>query len=94
MHWFVIFVFTISRIGTMDFLRLHYVAAIGVDWIGSWWMIFSFPVFGFFVFFINLFLANILEKQNRLLVIVAFTATALTESALAFGGIAAVLLNR
>ncbi len=92
-HWVVVFAFVIPRLGTLDFLRLHYTATIGVDWIGSWWLIFSFPVFGFFVYFANLYFANLLTKQHRALAIVVHASTALTESALAFGGIAAVLLN-
>lgn len=93
-HWLAIFAFVIPRLGTLGFLRLHYTAAIGVDWIGSWWMVFSFPVFGLLVFFVNLSLENVLTRQHRSLAIVVHVSTALTEIALAFGGIAAVLLNR
>lgn len=92
-HWLAVFAFVIPRLGTLEFLRLHYTAAIGVDWIGSWWMIFSFPVFGLLVFFVNLYLENVLTRQHRSLAIVAHVSTALTETTLAFGGIAAVLLN-
>lgn len=92
-HWIVVFAFVVPRLGTLEFLRLHYTATIGVDWIGAWWMIFSFPVFGLFVYFVNIYFANLLTKQHRSLAIVVHASTALTEMALAFGGIAAVLLN-
>lgn len=92
-HWVVVFAFVVPRLGTLEFLRLHYTALLGVDWIGVWWMIFSFPVFGLLVFFVNLYFANVLSKQHRSLSVVAHASTALTEIALAFGGIAAVLLN-
>ncbi len=92
-HWVAIFAFVIPRLGTLEFLRLHYTAAIGVDWIGAWWMIFSFPVFGLLVYFVNLYFAGVLAKQHRSLAVVAHVSTALIETTLAFGGIAAVLLN-
>lgn len=57
-------------------------------------MVFSFPVFGLLVFFVNLSMENVLTRQHRSLAIVVHVSTALTEITLAFGGVAAVLLNR
>ncbi len=92
-HWVAVFFFVVPRLGTLEFLRLHYTARLGVDWIGQWWMIFSFPIFGLAVFFVNLYFADVLARQHRSLGFVAHTSTLLTEAALAFGGIAAILLN-
>ena len=87
------FFFVVPRLGTLEFLRLHYTARLGVDWIGQWWMIFSFPIFGLAVFFVNLYFADVLTRQHRSLGFVAHTSTLFTEAALAFGGIAVILLN-
>ena len=92
-HWASVLFFVVPRLGTLQFLRLHYTARLGVDWIGQWWMILSFPLFGLAVFFVNLYFADVLSRQSRSLGLVAHTSTLLTEAALAFGGIAAVLLN-
>lgn len=92
-HWAVIFLFIAPRLDSLDFLRLHYTASVGVDWIGDWWNIFVFPAAGFFVFFINGLLSGILAVKSRMLGLAVLVATLIIEVFLAAGGIMAVILN-
>ncbi len=92
-HWLFVLAFVIPRLGTLHFLRLHYAATSGVDWVDVWWYIFVFPVFGAAAFFANLAIAAALAKKHRVLGIAVLAATAGIEIALAAAGGVAILLN-
>ena len=93
-HWVTVLWFVVPRLGTLDFLRLHSTAGLGIDWVGTWWYIFVYPSAGFVVFVVNAFLAALLSRRHRLFGIVVIGATFATEVFLAIGGIIAVMLNR
>ncbi len=92
-QWAAILAFVVPRLGTLHFLRLHYTAAQGIDWVDVWYAIFLFPIIGLAVFAVNLALALWLGKRNRLLGRVVISATVFIEGILAVSGIIAVLLN-
>src|SRR3989339_697660 len=93
MHWSFLLWFSISRLGTLDFLRLHYTAALGVDWIDVWWKLFVFPGFGLATFLVNAVLSGRLARSHRLLGLVIMWTTVFLEVVFAVGGVMAVLLN-
>ncbi|MEA3249209.1 MAG: hypothetical protein U9Q03_02530 [Patescibacteria group bacterium] len=92
-HWMLVMWFIVSRLGSLDFLRLHYTAALGVDWIAVWWMVLIFPGFGLLLFFVNAAFAGLLSKQYRLFSPVIMSITVFLEVVVAIGGIMALLLN-
>ena len=89
----VIALFLWPRTGHLDFLRLHYTVAYGIDWEAEWWNIFLYPVLGCLVLGINLWLATILAKRERLLAFGVLFVTVLIECALTGGAFLTVLLN-
>jgi len=93
MHWSFLLWFSISRLGTLDFLRLHYTAALGVDWIDVWWKLFVFPGFGLATFSVNAILSGRLARSHRLLGLIIMWTTVFLEVVFAVGGVMAVLLN-
>lgn len=92
-HWLLVVWFTLPRLGSLRFLRLHYTAALGVDWIAVWWMIFVFPAFGLALFFVNAFLSGVLTPKYRSFAPVMMSITVFLEVVVAIGGIMALLLN-
>ncbi|OIO51337.1 hypothetical protein COY93_04135 [Candidatus Uhrbacteria bacterium CG_4_10_14_0_8_um_filter_58_22] len=92
-HWSFLLWFSVSRLGTLKFLRLHYTAALGVDWIDSWWKIFVFPGFGLATFLVNAVLSGRLARSHRLFGLVIMWTTVFLEMVFAVGGVMAVLLN-
>ena len=92
-HWSLIIWFILPRLGSLDFLRLHYTAALGVDWIGAWWMIFVFPAFGLALFFVNALFAGMLAVRYRSFPPIMMAMTLFLESVAAVGGVMALLLN-
>jgi hypothetical protein len=93
LQWTAILAFLVPRLGTLHFLRLHYTAAQGVDWVDVWYAIFLFPMLGLATFAVNLAIAMRLGRRNRSLGHVVMVATAFIEAMLAVSGIIAVLLN-
>lgn len=93
LHWMLIIRFVAVRAGDLRFLRLHYTAALGVDWVDRWWYVFSFPLFGLASFLVNLWLAVLLAERRPALGVLMLSATAALEILLAAGGIIAILLN-
>ena len=93
LNWAAIIAFLAPRLGTLRFLRLHYTAALGVDWEAEWWKVFSFPILGCATFFINGFLSGMLARKHRMLGLTVLFATAVIEMALAGGGVMAIMLN-
>lgn len=92
-HWAFIVAFVIPRLGELRFLRLHYSAAQGVDWIGDWRAIFTFPAIGLAAFFCNVVFASALGRRDRALGRMLMGGTVVVEVLLAVGGVIAVLLN-
>jgi hypothetical protein len=86
--------FVLPRLGKLGFLRLHYTSRLGVDWIDDWWMIFTFPVVGLIIFFLNGWLAGQLARRHRSLGHLVHTYSAVVETILAVAAIIAVVLNR
>lgn len=93
-NWLAVVIFLASRpAGLPDFLRLHYTAALGVDWVAEWWKIFIYPGVGLAVFFINGFFSGILAKRHRMLGLLILGTTAVMEVLLTVAGFLAVMLN-
>jgi len=92
-HWLLVLWFIMARLGSLDFLRLHYTAALGVDWIDSWWKIFAFPGFGLAVFVVNGLSAGVLSKSHRQFGLLLMGVTIFLEVLFAMGGVMAILLN-
>ena len=92
-HWLLVLWFTVARLGSLGFLRLHYTAALGVDWIDSWWKIFMFPGFGLAVFLVNGLLAGALSKSHRQFGPLLMGVTIFLQVIFAMGGVMAILLN-
>jgi hypothetical protein len=92
-HWALIMAFVTPRVGTLRFLRLHYSASQGVDWVGAWYAIFTFPAVGLMAFIGNVALAAALARGSRPLGKMVLVATVLIEAVLAAAGVIAVLLN-
>ena len=92
-HLVLVLSFVIPRWGQLEFLRLHYTAALGVDWIGPWWQISVFPAFGLLVFLVNGLLAGWLASRRPPMTAFILGSTAVLQVILVGGGFLAVLLN-
>lgn len=92
-HWLFILAFVVPRLGGLRFLRLHYTAAHGIDWVAEWQAIFTFPGIGLAAFFVNVAIATALARNNRSLGRIVLGTAVLVEVLLAAGGVLAVLLN-
>lgn len=92
-HWAFIVAFLVPRLGELRFLRLHYSAAQGIDWIGDWRAIFTFPGLGLAAFICNLGFSSALGRRDPVLGRMLMGATVVVEILLAVGGVIAVLLN-
>jgi hypothetical protein len=93
-HWITVLWFVVPRLGTLDFLRLHSTAGLGIDWIDAWWYLFTYPVAGFAVLLVNVLLASILARRHHVLGLLVLSATLVVQVFLATGGVIAVILNR
>jgi hypothetical protein len=93
LNWAAVITFLVPRAGRLKFLKLHYTAALGVDWVGEWWKLFVFPVLGCAIFFVNGAFSGILARKHRLLGLSILFSTAVIEILLAGGGVTAILLN-
>ncbi|MBU0625833.1 hypothetical protein KKF05_05895 [Patescibacteria group bacterium] len=92
-HWLLIMWFIVSRLGSLEFLRLHYTAALGIDWIDVWWKIFVFPGAGLAVIVINGLLSGALVKSYQYLGLLLMSLTILLQIFFMIGGVMAMLLN-
>ena len=93
-HISLMVAFLLPRWGRLDFLRLHYTASLGIDWIGEWWNLLWYPGFGVGIFFINGYFSGRLALHHRLLGLVIAILTMLLECMVMVAGIMAILLNR
>lgn len=87
----VLFVF--PRWGQLEFLRLHYTAALGIDWHGDWRYIMVFPGLAIVIFMLNGWLSGRLARRQRRLGLMSMALTAIIEIFIAIGGVIAVSLN-
>ena len=85
--------FLFPRFGQLDFLRLHYTAELGVDWVAEWWKIFIFPCLGLMVFFSNALFSGILARRHRMYGNLVWTATVLVEAMLAAASFLVIRIN-
>lgn len=92
-QWAFIVGFVVPRLGSLHFLRMHYDARGGVDWVDVWYAIFLYPAIGLAAFAVNLALAIHLAKRDQRLSRALLVATAFIEVLLAAGGVIVVLLN-
>lgn len=92
-QWAVIVFFLVPRLGSLEFLRLHYTADFGVDWIAEWWKIFVYPVLGAVVLLLNVPAAHAVGRTHGVMSHGVLFLTLVIETALAAGGIMAVMLN-
>lgn len=92
-HWVLIVAFLLPRLGTLQFLRLHYTASQGIDWVDDWRSIFIFPAFGLVALVCDFAFAAALARTRRQLGRMIAVGTVLVEVVVAVGGVIAVLLN-
>lgn len=85
--------FLVPRLGRLDFLRLHYTASLGIDWVGEWWNIVVYPAVGLVIFFLNGYVTGRLALQHRLLGLVMVVMTLALECAVGAAGLLAIALN-
>ena len=92
-HWALIIAFLVPRLGTLRFLRLHYTASQGIDWVDDWRAIFIFPAFGLAALICDFAFAAALSRTRRQLGRMILIGAVLVEIVVAAGGVIAVLLN-
>lgn len=93
-HWVGIMAFLVIRIGSLDFLYLHYTAEFGIDWIGSWYLIFTYPAVGLIFLLANVWTTLRLQVSHRALTSLMAVVTLIVEVVIAAAGTIAVILNR
>lgn len=93
-HWAGLLAFLTTRLGDLDFLRLHYTAEFGIDWLGAWYLIFTYPAAGLAILVINAWMTLRLQATYRGLASVVAVATLAMQVAIAAAGTIAVILNR
>jgi len=91
--WLLTLWFVVPRYGQLGFLRLHYTASLGVDWVAEWWKLFIYPACGTLAFFVNGRFAGLLSKKHRMFGLLVLGATAVVEVLIAAGTAVAVMLN-
>lgn len=57
-------------IPTTDSVPLHYSLTFGIDWLGGWGKLFTYPIAGLLLIVINTWLATIMYSINKFLAIV------------------------
>lgn len=93
LHWLLVFSFVVSRLGSLGFLKLHYTAALGVDWIAGWWNVFLYPGFGLVVLLVNALLSGRLYRSQPVLGLTVLGSTVFLQVVCAVGGGMSLLLN-
>lgn len=92
-HWGIIAAFIVPRLGNLGFLRLHYTARQGVDWVDAWYVILLFPVFATLTLLTNSLFAARFAQRNKALARIVLLATMAIEILMTVGGVLVVLLN-
>ncbi|OGL74016.1 hypothetical protein A3C96_00660 [Candidatus Uhrbacteria bacterium RIFCSPHIGHO2_02_FULL_60_10] len=85
--------FVLVRLRGLNFVRLHYTATLGVDWVDAWWNALLFPCLGLAFMFVNGFFSGLLARRHRQYGVTIAFLTLIIESVLASGGVMAILLN-
>lgn len=102
LHAGLVALFFLPRFGSLDLLRLHYTAELGVDWIADWRYLFVYPAAGAAVLLVNGLVAGATPSsadasadspEGRSGRVMIFSATVFLETAFAAAGGIAVLLN-
>lgn len=93
LHWLLVLRFVAVRADSLDFLRLHYGVAFGIDWYDRWWFVFTFPLLGLFFLAVNVWLAIWLARLRPSFSAYVHGTTVLLQTALAAAGVIALLLN-
>jgi len=92
-HWGIVAAFVIPRLGQLGFLRLHYTARQGVDWVDVWYVILIFPTVATLTLIVNTFVAARFALRNKSLGRLLLVITAMIEILMTVGGVLVVLLN-
>lgn len=92
-NFLLVGLFLLARSNNLNFLRLHYTVVLGVDWIGEWWKIFIFAIFGLGFIVINAVMAGILGHKSALTSLVMWITTMLIEVSLLVASVFAILIN-
>lgn len=92
-HWGIVAAFVIPRLGNLGFLRLHYTARQGIDWVDIWYVILVFPTVATLTLIINAIIAARFAIRNKSLGRLLLVITALIEILMTVGGVLVVLLN-
>lgn len=85
--------YVVPRWGELRFLRLHYTAALGIDWVADWRWLFVFPALAWAILPVNGWLAGRLAGRQRRLGLMMLAATLLVETFILAGAGLAVSLN-
>lgn len=72
---------------------LHYTVYFGVDWVGEWRMIFLIPLAGLLFLMINVLLAYLFYKSQKLVSYLFLSATVILEIFIIFQSIFLVVMN-
>lgn len=73
------------------FVPLHYNVLSGIDTYGPWWRLFTLPVFGLVFFVINVVVAHVWLRTNKLLHAFLYSITLITQFVLFIALVAIVL---
>lgn len=61
------------------FVPLHYNVLSGIDRYGAWWRLFTIPAFGLVFFILNMVIAHVWLRKNRLLHAFLYSITLFTQ---------------
>lgn len=92
-HWGIVAAFVLPRLGSLGFLRLHYTASQGIDWIDVWYVILLFPTVATLTLVVNAVVAARFALRNKSLARIVLVITAMIELLMTVGGVLVVLLN-
>ncbi len=76
-----------------EVIPLHYNIHYGVDWTGTWWQIFVYPIAGALVMIWNLFLAFCVVKREPMLAEVVLVSNVVLTGFLLCATVFVVLMN-
>lgn len=74
-------------------LFLHYNIYFGIDWIGEWYKIYMYPLFGFLVFLINYSFAIYFYAKDKTISYIFSFSTTFIEIIIFISGICALWIN-
>lgn len=77
--WYIVAIKAWPLKNIVPFFSLHYTVYTGVDWIGAWYIIFIYPLFGLVMLAVNFWLTSQVYSQERLYGYMLGLGTALME---------------